>query len=180
MQQIGAHGLGNIFKALWAEIGKLNFQPRLHLSIGVLRKTNSTGLGDTLQSRGDIDAIAHQVAVAFLDYIAKVDADPELDTPLRRQASIALDHAVLDLDGATNRVNDASELDEDAIACPLNDAAVMQSDSGINQIAAKRTQPRKRPLLVRAGQPAVSDDVRRKDGCELTILRHGFHHRTRD
>ena len=70
------------------------------------------GLGDTFQSRGDIDAVAHQVAVALLDHVAEMDADPELDAPLRREAGVALDHAVLHLDGAAHGVDHAAELDQ--------------------------------------------------------------------
>jgi UTP-glucose-1-phosphate uridylyltransferase len=43
--------------------------------ISVFRQTNGAGLGDTLQSRRDIDAGAHQVAVALLDDIAEMDAN---------------------------------------------------------------------------------------------------------
>ena len=42
----------------------------------------------------------------------------------------------------------------------------------IDQIAAERTQPRKRPLLIGASQLAVSDHVRRENGCEFPGLRH--------
>ena len=66
------------------------------------------------KSRGDIDAVAHQVAVALLDHIAEVDADAELDAALGRKAGVALDHAVLHLDGAAHGIDDASELNEDA------------------------------------------------------------------
>ena len=83
------------------------------MPIGVLGETDGAGLGDTFQSRGNIDAVAHQVAVALLDHIAEMDADPELDAALGRQASVALDHAVLHLDGAAHGIDDASELDED-------------------------------------------------------------------
>jgi hypothetical protein len=54
-----------------------------------------------------------------------MNADAKLDATLRRKASIALGHAVLHLDGAADGVNHASELDEDAISGPLDDAAVM-------------------------------------------------------
>ena len=65
--------------------------------------------------------VAHQVAVALLDHIAQMDADAELDAALGWQPGIALDHAVLHLNGAAYGIGDASELDEDAIARPLND-----------------------------------------------------------
>jgi hypothetical protein len=101
-----------------------------------------------------------------------MDAHPKIDTAFRRQSGIPLDHSALYLDGAADGINDASELDEDAIARPLNDPAVMQSDGGVNQIAADGTQPRKRPLLIGTGQLAVPDYVRREDRCELPGFGH--------
>ena len=43
------------------------------------------------QSRGDIHAVAHKIAVALLDDVAQMNADPELDAALGRHASVALD-----------------------------------------------------------------------------------------
>ena len=63
---------------------------------------------------------------------------------------------------------------------PIEDAAMMQSDSRIDQITAERAQPRKCPLLVGSGKPAVSDDIRRKNGCEFPGLRHGSPFTTRE
>ena len=87
-------------------------EPPLDLPVGLLGKTDRAGLGDALQPRGDIDAVAHQIAVALLDDVAEMDADAKLDAPLRRQAGVALDHAVLHFDGAAHRVDHAAELDE--------------------------------------------------------------------
>ena len=83
--------------------------------------------------RRDIDAVAHQVAVALFDHIAQMDADTELDAPFGRQPGIALDHAVLHLDGAADGVDDATKLDEAAIACALHDAPVMHGDRRVDQ-----------------------------------------------
>ncbi len=41
-----------------------------------------------------------------------MDADAELDATLGRKASIALDHAVLHLDGAAHGIDHAAELNE--------------------------------------------------------------------
>jgi hypothetical protein len=76
--------------------------------------------------------------VNILDHVTKVDPDAKLDAAIRRQASVALDHAVLHLDSAPNGIDYASELNEEAIARPLNHAAVMQSNGGIDQITAER------------------------------------------
>ena len=43
------------------------------------------------KARGDIDAVAHQVAVGLLDDVAQVNSDAEFDAALGRQAGIALD-----------------------------------------------------------------------------------------
>jgi hypothetical protein len=55
------------------------------------------------------------------------------------QSSIALDHAVLNLDRTTDGIDHASELDEDAVSGPLDDATVMQGDGRVDQITAERT-----------------------------------------
>jgi len=49
------------------------------LPVGLLGETDRPGLGDALEPRGDIDAVAHEVAVGFLDNVAQVDADAKLD-----------------------------------------------------------------------------------------------------
>jgi hypothetical protein len=50
---------------------------------------------NALQPRGDIDAVAHQIAVRLLHDVAEVNADAELDAAVGRQSGVALDQAVL-------------------------------------------------------------------------------------
>ena len=59
-------------------------EPTFDLTIGVLGQTDRPGLGDPLEPRGDVDAVAHQIAVALLDDVAKMNADAELDALLGR------------------------------------------------------------------------------------------------
>ena len=155
-----------------AKIAHGEIQPRFHLAIGVFGKADTARLGDAFQTRGDIDAVAHQVAVALLDHIAEMDADAELDAALGRKAGVALDHAVLYLDGAAHSVDNAAELNETSVAGALHHAPVMHGDGGIDQIAAERPQPRQRAILVRAGKPAVSDDIRGQNRREFPGLGH--------
>ena len=82
------------------------------LPIGVLGKTDRTRTGDAFEPRGDIDAVAHQVAVALLDDVAKMNADPEDDAAILGHASVALDHGVLNFDSAAHGVDDTAELDD--------------------------------------------------------------------
>ena len=146
---------------------------RLHLTIGVLGQTDRAGLGDALQPRGDIDAVAHQIAVALLDDVAEMNADAKFDALVRRHAGVALDHGVLHFDRAAHRVDDAAELDDAAVAGALDDAAMMHGDRGIDQIAAQRAQSRQGAIFVRAREPAVADHIRDQNRRNFPGLAHG-------
>ena len=173
LERIDPDRLGDVLELGRAEIGDREIEPPLHLTIGVLGETDRAGLGDALQSRGDIDAVAHQIAVGLLDDVAEMDADAKLDAALRRHAGIALDHAVLHLDRAAHRVDHAAELDDAAVAGALDDAAVMRGDGGIDEIAAEAPQPRQGAILVRRREPAVADDIGDQDCSELARFPHG-------
>ena len=120
-ERISADRLFDILELGRAEISHLHVEPAAHLTVGVLGKTDRAGLGNSLQSRGDVDAVAHQVAVALLDDVAEMDADAELDAALGRQARVAFDQAALDFDRAADGVDDAAELDDRAVASALDD-----------------------------------------------------------
>ena len=89
-----------------------------------------------------------------------------------RHAGVALDHGVLHFDGAAHGVDDAAEFDKRAVAGALDHAAIMHGDGGIDEVAAQRPQPRQRPVLVRAREPAVSDDVSGQDRRDFSGLGH--------
>jgi hypothetical protein len=139
------------------------------LAVGVLGKTDTARISNAFKARGNVDAVAtrvfrlsaHQVAIALLDHVAQMDADAELDA--------TLDHAILHLDCAANGIDDASELYEDAVTRPLDDAAVMHGDGGIDQIASQRSEAGKCPLLVGPGKLAESDHIRRKKAASFRV-----------
>ena len=146
-----------------AEIADREIEPPLDLPIGVLGETDRAGLGDALEPRGDIDAVAHQVAVALLDHVAKMNADAEFDAPLGRHAGVALDHAVLHFDRAAHRVDDAAELDDAAVAGALDDAPVMRGDR----------RDRSDRCAAPAAAPASDPRRRRRAGCSRRHRRPG-------
>ena len=61
----------------------------------------------------------------------------------------------------------------DAVAGALDDASVMRGDGWVDQVAAQRPEPRKSAVLVRAGEPAIADDIRDQDRGKLPGFRHG-------
>ena len=162
MQRISPHRLGNVLELRRPEIGDRKVEPPLHLPIGVFGQADRAGAGDAFESRGDIDAVAHQIAVALLHDVAEVNADPKIDAAILRHARVALDHGVLHFDRATHGVDDAAEFDDRAVAGALDDPSVMHRDRRVDEIAAQRPQPRQDAILVRPGEPAITDHIRQR------------------
>ena len=78
----------------------------------------------------------------------------------------------MDFDRAADRVHYAAKLDNAPVASALDDAAAMDGDRWINEIAAQTPKARKRAVLVRAGEPAVADHIVDKDRRQLADFSH--------
>ena len=170
LQRISANLPVDVLELGRAKVDDLHLEPAAHLSIGILRKTNCARRSNALKPRGDIDAVAHEVAIRLLDDIADVNPDAEVDSPLLRHARIALDEAVLNLDRAADRVDDAAKLDDRAVAGAFDDTAVVGGDGGVDEVAPQTPQARKGPILVGAGEAGISDDVSDQDRRQLPGL----------
>jgi hypothetical protein len=98
-----------------------------HLAERVFRDADAAGLGNAFQPRGDVDAIAVDVAV-FDDDVAKVDTDPEGDPLPLWRPGIALDHPALHGERAGDGFDHTRELDQKAVAGGLDDLPAMLMD----------------------------------------------------
>ena len=79
----------------------------------------------------------------------------------------------MDLHGAPHRVDHAAELDNAAVASALDDAAMMDGDRRIDEIATETPQARQGAILVRRGESAVADNVGDQDCSKLARFPHG-------
>ena len=172
-KRIETDRLGDVLELSLAEIADREIKPPFDLPIRLFGEADRARLANAFEPRGDIDPVAHQIAVALFDDVAEMYADTKFDAALGRLAGIALDHALLHVDRAAHRVDDAAELDEAAVAGALDDAPMMRGDCGINQVAAQRAQPRQRSFLVRSGEPTVTDNIGDQDRCNFPGLAHG-------
>ena len=128
-------------------------------------------LGERLEARGDVDAVAIDV-VAFDDHVAQIDADAQNDPRLVRvlrlliwcRAARALHH-----ERAVHGIDHAAELRDGAVADQLDDAAVMGGDGGIEHRQPVQLEGGQGALLVGPHQPRIADHVGREDGRELTV-----------
>ena len=120
------------------------------------------GGGQAFEPRRDIDPVAEDVGVVD-DDVAEVDADAQHDRVAGGRSGVARGHFALDVDGAAHGVDDAGELDEQAVADGLDDPPAMPVDLGVGDLAPDRLQGKQRPLLVLAHQPGIADDIGRQD-----------------
>jgi hypothetical protein len=75
LERIDPHRFGDVLQLRRTKVADGKIEPRFDLPIGLLRETDRAGFGDTFQSRGDINAIPHEVAVTLLDHIAQMNTD---------------------------------------------------------------------------------------------------------
>src|SRR5207253_10572966 len=76
---------------------------------------NAARLSESLEPGGDIDAVTAHIAALCHD-VAEVDADPQRDAALRREALVFCYDGVADRRGAACCLNDALEFDKRQIA----------------------------------------------------------------
>ena len=79
------------------------------------------------------------------------------------------DHPPLHLDRTAHRVDDACELDKEAVAGSLDYPATMLGDFGIAEFTANPTQRRERALFVLAHQPRIAGDINRQNGRQSPL-----------
>ena len=92
-----------------------------------------------------------EAAIALLDHVAQMDADPELDAAFGRKTSVALGHPVLHLDRAANGIDHATKLDDAPIAGALHYAPVVHGDGRIDQSLQRA---RRRASVRSSSEPA--------------------------
>jgi hypothetical protein len=83
-------GLESSDSAQVSRIVGRQIEPRFDFAIGALGKADRAGLGDTLQPRSDIHAVAHKVAVGLLNDIAQMDSSVKFDALFWPYPGVAL------------------------------------------------------------------------------------------
>jgi hypothetical protein len=77
------------FKLLFAQIAEGEVQLAGGVFLDARRDTDAARIGQSFETRGDIDAVAEDVAVLD-DDVALVDADAQFDAAVRREPGVTL------------------------------------------------------------------------------------------
>src|SRR5262245_50732846 len=142
--------------------------------VGRAGDDDAAGLGQLLETRRDVHAIAEKVAFVG-DHVAKIDADAQADALVLGNRRFALRHALLRGDGAGHGIDDAAELAQRSIAHELDDAATVLGDQRLDEALAVLLQTLERARLVALDQPRIADHVGRQNGSEATVDAGGGH-----
>ena len=122
---------------------------------------------DRLQPRRNVDAITI-VAGFVVDNVADVDAYAELHAPLQLACSVALAHFRLDRNRAFERVHDAGELGENAVAGGIDDATAELDDHRQHDRLVRLEVPYG-SRLVGTHQRAVTGNIRGENRDQSAI-----------
>jgi hypothetical protein len=79
-----------------------------------------------------------------------MNANTKVEAPVFRHPNIASCHLALDFDSTAQCINDTAELDQEPVACGLDDAPLVLGNLRIDQLGANGFEPLERALLVRA------------------------------
>jgi hypothetical protein len=127
-----------------------------------VRDIQSAGLGQCLEPRRNVDAVAVDV-VAVGDHVAEIDPDPKGNALVLGHLRAAVRHRPLDLDGAAHRIDDARKFHKHAVAGGFDDPPVMLPDLRVDELATMRLQAVEGAFLIRSHQPRVPRHIRCQD-----------------
>ena len=133
-----------------------------------VRYANAARLGKSLQTRGDIHAIAKNIAFVKND-IAKIDPDAVDDPTVNRACAFTLGHRCLDVDGTSHSVLGGTELHQHSVAGGLYDAP-----AAVSRFQDRSTPPMsfltyQHVLLILFHKPAIARHIGCEYGGESTV-----------
>src|SRR5438132_6634972 len=133
----GTHRPGDVLYPLLAEIIEGDRQFAANLVADGAGDAQPARLAQALQPRGNIDAVAENVA-GLADDVADVDPDTASKPLVLRDALVSRRNSLLDRDGAGDSLDCAREFDENTVPGGLDDAAMVDRDRRVDQFAAMR------------------------------------------
>jgi hypothetical protein len=110
----------DVLQLMFARVWEVCIEFAAHLSVSVVGDADAPRLGDAFETRSNIHNVPEYVTVLD-DNVADVDANAQFDASVLRYRRVALGHAVLNLNSTACGVHGTCELNQNAIAGPLDD-----------------------------------------------------------
>ena len=132
------------------------------------RDTDAAGLGERLEPRSDVNAVAVDI-VPFDNNVAKIDADAQHD---RRRCAVRIGRQggrALYGERAVYGIDDTAELDNGAVTDQFYNPAVMGGNGGVENDLTVPLQGTEGAGLIGSHQPGIANDIGRKNRPKLTV-----------
>jgi len=169
--------LRDVLDLLIAEILEIDLDLVPDLVEDIAGHADAAGVRQSLQARGNVDAVAVDV-VAVDDDVADVDADAVDDSALDGDLRVIFLDRGLQLDGEKHRVDHAGEFHQRAIAHQFDGAAAIGPGPRLDELRAVGFQGRQGAALVGAHEAAVPDHVGGEDRRQAAFLFFFLHRLT--
>ncbi len=144
-----------VLEALGPEILEIEIDFAGDLLVDDIRYIDTAGLGQRLDPRRDVDAVAEDVA--FLgDDVAEIDPDPHRDALFLGQRPVRLRDRIAQSGGTARRLDDVVEISEDYLGGLFEDVSAEFADLRFDDPGQKPPQLGKVLLLVAGEQAAVA------------------------
>ncbi len=152
-----------------AEVAKAEVHLVGDIVLDAGRHGDAAGLGNLLQARGNVHAVAEDV-VAVDHHVADMHAHAEVHARAVRLGGVSLRHLALHADGGGHGVHDRGELGQKPVARRLDDAPAVHADHRRQRVEMP-FQRAHRPVLIAADERAEARHVGGEDGGETAIQR---------
>ena len=152
-----------------AEVLEHEVQFVAHLVADRARDADAARRRQRFDTRRHVDSVAQQIATLG-DHITNVDADAKENLLLSIHAVVAARHALLKSDGASHRVDGAPELQQQAVAGRVGDAATVRFYQRVDELRPMRAQGAERTFLVVTDQTGVTRHIGGDDRCQPAVL----------
>jgi hypothetical protein len=163
----------NVFHILFAVIDKARCHLAAHRAVNRVGNRDSANLGQRLQSRGGVHAIAIDRAITLLKNISKMDTDAKAHLPIVRGCAMGGLQVVLNRKGCRNRTACGLEHCKHRVARHVDDTALVGFDL-IAKYRSRRIECGHCPTFVDRHQARVASRVGGQDGRQaLTELSIG-------
>ena len=166
---IDPHRPDDVLELLLTFVGKADVEPAVDVLLHARRDADAAGLRQAFEAGRHVHAVSQDVAVLLHDDVADIDADTQVDPLVGRQAGVLHHQPALQVDGATDGVDDAGEFGQQAVTRGLHQAATVFGEAGEEQVSLKGFQAPQRAFLIGAHQPAVARDIGGENGRKPSV-----------
>ena len=157
----------DVLEAVVAGIDQRHGEMLACLLVGLGRYREAAGARHGFEADGNVDIVTEDLVLVG-DDVTHMDAEPELHGAIGGQMMITLRHQRLHRDRGLGGADDARELQQEAVAGVLHDAAAMIEDDGVDR-AAMGLEGGMGAGLVAAHHARIAGDIGADDGGQTSF-----------